>query len=114
MAILSILPMILRSHTMRSPTQLLREIRSRRREPGTPSGPPLASEGATVSSLLGSRGWAAVYSHLLGEEVLFVRDEAVTLPPSAARLVSYTRAELEILSTATAGALRAVPRGKQT
>ena len=56
-----------------------------------------------VSSRLSPRGqgWASVRSGLLGETIVFVRDEAVVLPPAAARLVTYTRAELEILSTAT-------------
>lgn len=58
-------------------------------------------------------GWAAVRSHLLGETVLFVRDEAVPIPPEAAGLVSYTRAELEMLATATKGALREIHRAKK-
>jgi hypothetical protein len=49
----------------------------------------------------GGPGWASVWSGILGETVVFVRDEGVRLPPAAPRCVTYTRTELEILSTAT-------------
>lgn len=57
----------------------------------------------SVSSRLSPAGpgWALVWSSVLRETVVFVRDEGVLLPPAAARFVTYTRAELKILSTAT-------------
>lgn len=58
-------------------------------------------------------GWAAVRSHVLGEAILFLRDEAVALPPEAAGLLTYTWAELEILATATEDALREIHRAKK-
>jgi hypothetical protein len=59
-------------------------------------------------------GWAAVRSHLLTEVVIFLRDEDVTLPPQAARLVTYTKAELAILRTSTPEILREIHRAKRT
>jgi hypothetical protein len=58
-------------------------------------------------------GWVAVRSHVLGETVLFIRDEAVPVPPDAGDLVNYTRAELEILSTATEPGLKDIHRAKK-
>src|ERR1700731_486930 len=58
-------------------------------------------------------GWAAIRSSFLGETVVWVRDETVVLPPEATRLVSYTRTELEILSTSTEKALRLIHQAKK-
>lgn len=58
-------------------------------------------------------GWAAVRSHLLGETVLFLRDETVPIPPEAAGLVTYTRAELSILATGSEEALKEIHRAKK-
>lgn len=69
----------------------------------------------SVSSRLSPSGpgWAAVRSYVLGETIVFVRDDSVLLPPEAARFVTYTRAELEILSTATREVLRQMHGAKK-
>ena len=73
------------------------------------------SEASEVSWRLSSAGpgWAAVRSHLLGETVVFLRDETVSLPTAVADLATYTRAELELLATATEGALKEIHRAKK-
>ena len=59
-------------------------------------------------------GWVAVYSNLLGETVVWTRDESVIPPAEVKGLVRYTRAELEILATGTEEALREIHRTKKT
>lgn len=69
---------------------------------------------AEVSGRLSrGRGWAALRSHVLAEIVVFRRDEQVRIPDEFGRFVSYTRAELEILSTATPSVLRKIHRAKK-
>jgi hypothetical protein len=58
-------------------------------------------------------GWALVRSGVLRETVVFVRDEAVHPPAQAARFVTYTLAELEVLSTATREVLLQMHAGKK-
>jgi hypothetical protein len=69
----------------------------------------------SVSSRLSPSGpgWALVRSGVLRETVVFVRDESVQLPPATARFVTYTRAELEILSTASREVLLQVHAAKK-
>src|ERR1700687_2015280 len=49
-------------------------------------------QAAEVSRRLSAKGpgWAAVRSQVLSETVIFLRDEAVTIPKAAAGLVTYT------------------------
>jgi len=106
----------------KSATELLREMLSRSSEDSrwirTLPSPQVAAETAspeTVSWRLSANGpgWAAVRSHLLAETIVFLRDESVPLPPTAAGLVNYTRAELEILRSATETALREIHAWKR-
>jgi hypothetical protein len=76
------------------------------------TGPP-CTETASWRLSSDGPGWAVVSSALLGEDVLWLRDEGVVVPHAAEELVSYTRAELEILGPATERALRDIHQAKK-
>jgi hypothetical protein len=71
-------------------------------------------DAAEVSArLAGLPGYVVVYSHVLDEDVIFIRDATVTVPEGLSGLVQYSLDELSILTTASAEALREIHRAKQ-
>lgn len=54
-------------------------------------------EAAKATRLLREQGWVLIYSHALGEPVLWLRDEAVHVPEELQGVPAYTLAELKTL-----------------
>lgn len=60
--------------------------------------PDYAAEAAKAAKALDEQGWVAVWSSVLGEVVVWVRDQTVTVPAELAGAARYTLAELAALT----------------
>lgn len=56
-------------------------------------------EAQEAKRLLQERGWVAIYSKTLGEDILWCRDEKVIIPTRWRGAVRYTLAELQTLTS---------------
>jgi hypothetical protein len=62
--------------------------------------PPAVAEdvAATVTAALAGAGWIVVYANMIGEEIVFVRDQAVEVAAEYAGLPRFDRDELAVLA----------------
>lgn len=72
--------------------EILALLASRERQPD------YAAEAARAAELLRRRGWVAVWSDVLGEVVVWLRDQTVAVPAELAGAARYTLAELAALT----------------
>lgn len=63
-----------------------------------------AAQAITAALALDGPGWICIHSRMLGQDVVFIRDTGVTVPPEHADLVTYTRAELSEVVAQRVGA----------
>ncbi|HEY8415947.1 MAG TPA: hypothetical protein VIK99_09265 [Thermaerobacter sp.] len=82
--------------------------------PASPGPARRIKSAAEAQRELAQRGWTALWSHVLGETVLIVRDENVPLPDSLRRrYVRYTLREIQLLRGVTPEGLRELHAAKR-
>ena len=64
----------------------------------------------TITAALRDLGWTVVYSNVVGAELIFIRDQAVAVPPQLAGVPRFDRHELALLAAErpSADRLRAI------